>query len=74
MEDRLLDDPPIAEMLDDDAFEQLRRHAGVPDAVRIHDDDRAAAANTKAGRFAAFHACGTEQQGFTLEQSGEELV
>ena len=74
MKDRLLHDAPIAQVLDDDALEQRRGHAGVPDALRVHDDDRTAGAHAETGRLATLHATRTEEQPFALEQARERRV
>lgn len=60
VEHGLLDDVTVAQMLDHDALEQLRRDAGVPDAIRIHDDDWAAGAHTQTGRLSSLDPIGTE--------------
>jgi hypothetical protein len=63
----LLDDAAVAQVFDDDAFEECGRDTGVPDAFRIHDHDRATGANTQTWRFAALHAARAEEQTFALE-------
>ena len=61
------DDAAATKMLDHDALEQGRRHAGVPDRIRIHDDYRSSSANAQAGRLASLHPVRPEQQAFPLQ-------
>ena len=68
MEYRIFHDTAIPQMLDDDALEQLRRHASVPDALRVDDDDRPASAYAEARGLAPLHAARSEQKSFPLEQ------
>lgn len=74
MKDGVLDNATVAQMLDDDALEQRGRHAGVPDALGIHDDDRSTGADAEAGRFAAFDATRAEEEPFALQQGGQQPV
>lgn len=74
MENRGLDDLSTAEVLDDDPLEQLRGHAGVPDAVRVDDDDRAAGADTETGRLAPLYPGGSEQEALPPQESGQQLI
>ena len=74
MDDRLVDDSPVPEVLDDNSLQHLRRHVAVPDSFRIHDDNRPAAADAEAWRLAALDAAGAEEQSFTLEEHGKERV
>ncbi len=67
MKHRLLHHPTVAEMLDDDALEECRSHAGVPDALRVHDDNGSADAHAEARRLATLDATRPEQQSFALE-------
>jgi hypothetical protein len=69
-----IDDMSLPEVLHDDALQQLRSHASVPHALRVHDDDRPAAAHAEAWRLAALDAVGSEEQSFTLEQHGKERI
>ena len=61
-------------MLDDDALEQRRCHAAIPDALGIDHDNRTTRAHAETGRLAAFHPTGTEEETLALEQCGEECV
>lgn len=74
MEHRLLDDTAIAQMFDDDPLEQLRRDTGVPDTLRVDDDDRAARADAEARRLASLDAIGPEQEALALEKGRQQLV
>jgi hypothetical protein len=69
-----LDNPAFAEMLDDDALQQLRRHKAVPHAFRVDDDNRAAAAHAEARRLAALHPARAEEEAFSLEKCREKRV
>lgn len=71
MKHGLLDDTPVAEVFDDDAFEQGGRDASVPDALGVDDDDRATGAHAEARGLTAFDALGAEEEAFALEQRGE---
>jgi len=55
-------------MFDDDALEQRRSHATVPNTVGIYDDNRAAGTDAEAGCFAALYPIRPEEQSLTLEQ------
>src|SRR4051812_40500630 len=61
-------------MLDDDALEQGGRHAGIPNAVRIDDDDRSAATNAKAGRLATFDPIRAKQEPLPLQERGQQAI
>ena len=74
MKHRLLHHAPVAQVLDDDALEERRGDARVPDAFRVHDDDRAAGADAEARGLAALHAARAEQQPLPLEEAGEGRV
>jgi len=63
-----VDNPTVPQMLRHDPLEERRRHISLPYPFRIHDHDRPAGAHAEAGRFAAFHACGSEEETFTLQQ------
>lgn len=74
MKYRLVHYPPISQMLDHDSLQQRRGDAGIPDALGVDDDDRAASTDTQAGRLTALHAIGPEQQLFALQKRGEQIV
>lgn len=74
MKDRLLDDPAVAEVLDDDPFEQRGCHAGIPDAVRIDDDDRPPSAHAEAWRLSALDALRTEKKPFALQEYRKKAI
>ena len=67
MKNRLFHGPAILQMLDDNSLEQLWSDVGVPDSLRVHDDDRATATNAEARGFASFHATRSEEQILPLE-------
>src|ERR1051325_3530018 len=71
---RLLDNPSIAQMLDDDSLQQLRRDAGIPNPFGVDDDDRAARAHAEARGLATLHAARTEQQAFALQERRQHGV
>jgi hypothetical protein len=58
-------------MLDDDSLQELGRHPAVPDTLGIDDDDRTARTHAETRSLPTFHAGGTEQQTFSLEQRGK---
>ena len=68
MEDRLFDDTAIPKVLDHDALEQRGGHPGVPDRIRIHDDDGTPSANSQARCLPALHPIWSEQESFPLKQ------
>jgi hypothetical protein len=72
MKNCFFDGVTTLEMLDDDSFEQGRRHAGVPHAVRVNDDDRTFAAYAEARSFSTFYATRSEEQALSLEKLGEQ--
>ena len=74
MKHRILDDPALPQMLDDDPLQEGQRHSSVPDCVRVHDDDRATRAHTKARRLSSLHPLWAKQEAFSLQQLREELV
>jgi hypothetical protein len=63
----LFDRSPILQMLDNDSFQQVGRDVGVPDPIRIHDDDRSIAADAEAWRFSPLHAIRTKEKIFALQ-------
>src|SRR5258705_2070510 len=74
MEDSLFDRLPVLEVLDHDALQQRRRHFGIPDTLRIDDDDRTIAADAEARCLAALDALWTKEQILALQQVGKERV
>jgi len=72
MKDRFVDRLPAFQVLDDDSLQQRRRYIGVPNALRIDDDNRSVAADTEARRLASLHACRTEEQIFPRQELGEQ--
>jgi hypothetical protein len=71
---RLFDDAAVSQVLDHDPFEQRRGDPGVPDRIRIHDDDGTAGANSQAWRLPSLHSTGPEQQPFTLKQVRQQGI
>jgi hypothetical protein len=74
MKDRLVHDPPVAEVLDDDPLEEGWRNACVPDAFRVDHHDRPASAYAEARRLTALHTSRSEEQILAFEQPGEQTV
>ena len=74
MKDRVLDWAPTLQVLDDDAFEQIRCDTRIPGSLRIDHNDWSARADAEAGSFAALHARWSEQQPFALEQARQARV
>jgi hypothetical protein len=74
VKDCFVDGPTTDQVLYDDALEESRRHAAIPNAIGIYHDDRAAAAHTEARRFTALHSLWTEEQTVPLQQRGKQLV
>jgi hypothetical protein len=57
-------------MLHDDSLQQLWSDASVPHAVGIHDDNRAARADTQTRGLASLDSLRTEEKTFALEERG----
>jgi hypothetical protein len=74
IEDGFLHDPTVAEVLDDDALEELGSDASVPHTVGIDDNDRTAGAYSQARRLAALHTTWAKQQSLTLEKRGKARI
>ena len=74
MKDRFVDRLPAFQVLDDDSLQQRRRYIGVPNALRIDDDNRSVAADTEARRLASLHARRTEEQVFPRQKLGEQRI
>jgi hypothetical protein len=74
MDYSFVDDPPIAQVLYDDALQQRRSDSTVPHPLRIHDHNRPTAADAEAGSFAALDTVGAKEQSFPLEQQREQRV
>ena len=74
VKNRLLDDSSQLEVFHHDSLENLGAHPRVPDAFRIHDNDRTSSTYAKAGRFASLHSRRTEQKTLALEQRREERI
>ena len=68
MEYRIFHDAAVPKVLDDDALEEFGRHARVPDALGVDDDDRTARAYAEAWGLASLYAAYTEKKSFSLEQ------
>ena len=60
MKNSLINWLPVLQVLDDDSLQQLGCDLGVPDSIRIHDDDRPVAADAETRSLAALHAPGTK--------------
>ncbi len=65
---------PILEVLDDDSLEQRGCDLRIPNAIRIHDDDRPIAAHSEARRLSALHTSRAEEQILSLQEIGEQRV
>lgn len=63
----LVDHAAVPEMLHDNTLQQRRRDAGIPDRIRVDDDDWAFRANAEAWRLAPLDACRPEEQALALE-------
>ena len=74
VKDRVVDDPAIAQMLNDDALEEGGRHATIPHALWVDDDDRAAGADAEAWCLPALYAGGPEEKALSLEKRRELRV
>jgi hypothetical protein len=74
VEYRLIHRPTALEMLDDNAFEQLRGYSAIPDPVRIHDHDWTFRAHAEAGCFTTFDTMRAKQKLLTLEKLGKLSV
>jgi hypothetical protein len=74
VEDSLFDHTALPKVLDHDAFEQRGGHPGVPDRIRIHDDDGTASANSQARCLPSLHPIRSEQESFTLKQVGKQGI
>jgi hypothetical protein len=71
---RLLYNSSVLEVLDDDSFQKLRRHPGVPHALRIDHHDGTSSAYAEARGFAALHSLWPEEKSFALEKRRELRV
>ena len=74
MEDRFLDDSAVYEMLDDNSLEQRWGDGGIPNPIRVHDDDGPSATDAEARRFPAFDTIGAKEQTVPLKKRREELI
>ena len=74
MKDRLINRFSVFEVLDDDSLEQRGCNLGVPDALRIHHDDRSVAAHAKARGLTALSTPRAKEQILALEQVGQQRV
>ena len=74
MEDRFFDHTAIPKVLDHNALEQRGGHPGIPDRIRIHDDDGTASANSQARCLSSLHPIRSEQEAFTLKQVGKQGI
>jgi hypothetical protein len=69
---RLVDDPSVAQVFNDNAFQENGRYLAVPHPLGVHDDNRPTTADTEAGRFASFDATGPEKQSFALQEQRQK--
>lgn len=74
MKNGLLNRLPTLEVLDDDSLEQRGCDLRIPNAIRIHDDDRPIAAHSEARRLSALHSARAEEQVLSLQELGEQRV
>ena len=74
MKDRVLDNPAVTQMLDDNALQQGRRHPGVPNAVWVDDDDWATAANPQTWCFSALDAGRTKKEPFPAKEVWKHAI
>ena len=72
MKYRFINGLSTLEVLNDDSLEQRGCNLRIPDAFRIHDDDRPVAAHAETRSLAAFHAPWAEEQIFPLQEVGEQ--
>jgi len=61
MKHRALNNATFLQVLHDYSLEKLRGYAVIPDAIRVHDDDRPSGAHAEARRLPAFHPRWAEQ-------------
>jgi hypothetical protein len=66
MKNGFLDHSAVFQVLDDDPLQKLGRNSGVPDALRIDDDDRSSGADAEARSLASFDPRWPKQQVFAL--------
>src|SRR4029078_4055770 len=74
VKDRFLDHSPVYQVLDDDSLEERGSDTGVPNTVRVYDDDRPTGADTETGRLSALHSVRPEEQSVTLKKGWQELI
>ncbi len=74
MEYSICHNPAITQVLDNDAFEELRCHPCIPDTFRIDHHDGASSTNAEARCFTAFDAGGSEEKTLTLKQRREQGI
>ena len=74
VKNRLINGLPMLEVLDDDSLQQRGRDLRVPNALRIHDDNRSVAAHAEARCLAPFHAPRAEEQILPLQKLGEKRI
>ena len=73
-EHRLVHDPSVPQVLNDDPLEQRRRHVAVPNPFRVHDDDGSPSTHTEARRLTALDSPRPEQQSFPLKERREQTI
>jgi hypothetical protein len=74
MKNRLRNRFPVLEVLDHYSLQQLGRDLGIPNPLRVHDDDRPVAAHAEAGRLTTLHALRSKEQIFPLQQLREQGI
>ena len=74
MKNRVFYGSAVLQMLDDNSLEQMRSDVRVPDSLGVNDDDRTAAADAEARRFASLHAIRPEEEILAVQQLRESRI
>jgi hypothetical protein len=74
VKNRVINWPSTLEVLYDDSLQQRRCDLRIPNAIRIHDDDRPIAADSEARSLSALHTPRAEEQILPLQELREERI
>jgi hypothetical protein len=74
VKDRFLDHSPVYQVFDDDSLEEGRRDTGIPNSVRVYDDDRSAGADAETRGLSALDPIWPEEQSVPLEKRRQQLI
>jgi hypothetical protein len=74
VKDRLFHHAAVAQVLEDDPLQQGRRDSAIPNAIRVHDDDRTARAHSQTRSLTPLNPVRTKQETLALQERRQQRI